>query len=412
MNHFAYPQMFWLLLLPFLFRAVLPAVKGLHGDALRVPFIGDLVKINLKSGGLWGRSTENPDRISLPLILLYLVWALLVAAAARPQWVGEPVRIKNYGRDILMVMDISNSMQEPDFALRGRRIDRLTAVKLVASDFIRKRTDDRIGLVLFGTRAYLQAPITYDKKSVEEILKTMDAGMAGDSTAIGDALGLALKTLKDSPNKDKKVIILLTDGENNDGALTLPQAINLAREEGVKVYTIGVGSDMSQSFFGFGMLGGRPGLDEASLRKIADETKGTYFRAKDTSSLVRIYDAIDKLEPGLNENQFVQETRELYYLPLLAALLLASVVAFQTRRAALWKSFSAIFIFCVRGICCCCFCRCCFTGSFFAVSETSLPGRLSATNGCLIFCLSGAVRRSAGRFHIWLLPVLSVRCWH
>ena len=236
MNHFAYPQMFWLLLLPFLFRAVLPAVKGLHGDALRVPFIGDLVKINLKSGGLWGRSTENPDRISLPLILLYLVWALLVAAAARPQWVGEPVRIKNYGRDILMVMDISNSMQEPDFALRGRRIDRLTAVKLVASDFIRKRTDDRIGLVLFGTRAYLQAPITYDKKSVEEILKTMDAGMAGDSTAIGDALGLALKTLKDSPNKDKKVIILLTDGENNDGALTLPQAINLAREEGVKVY--------------------------------------------------------------------------------------------------------------------------------------------------------------------------------
>lgn len=231
-------------------------------------------------------------------------------------------------------MDISNSMQEPDFALRGRRIDRLTAVKLVASDFIRKRTDDRIGLVLFGTRAYLQAPITYDKKSVEEILKTMDAGMAGDSTAIGDALGLALKTLKDSPNKDKKVIILLTDGENNDGALTLPQAINLAREEGVKVYTIGVGSDMSQSFFGFGMLGGRPGLDEASLRKIADETKGTYFRAKDTSSLVRIYDAIDKLEPGLNENQFVQETRELYYLPLLAALLLASVVAFQTRRAA------------------------------------------------------------------------------
>lgn len=111
---------------------------------------------------------------------------------------------KNYGRDILMVMDISNSMQEPDFALRGRRIDRLTAVKLVASDFIRKRTDDRIGLVLFGTRAYLQAPITYDKKSVEEILKTMDAGMAGDSTAIGDALGLALKTLKDSPNKDKK----------------------------------------------------------------------------------------------------------------------------------------------------------------------------------------------------------------
>ena len=334
MNHFAYPQMFWLLLLPFLFRAVVPVVKGLHGDALRVPFLGDLTKISLKSGSLWGHTSEVSGRFPLPLILLYAVWLLLVTAAARPQWVGEPVRIKNYSRDILMVMDISNSMQEPDFALRGRRIDRLTAVRLVASDFIRKRADDRIGLILFGTRAYLQAPVTYDKKSVEEILNTMDAGMAGDSTAIGDALGLALKTLKDSPDNDQKVIILLTDGENNDGALSLPQAINLAREEGVKVYTIGVGSDMSRDFFGFGLLGGRPGLDEASLQKIADETKGTYFRAKDTSSLVRIYDAIDKLEPSVNEDQFVQETRELYYLPLLAALLLASVIAFRMRRAA------------------------------------------------------------------------------
>lgn len=332
MNHFAYPEFFWLLLLPFLIRTLLPAAKGLHGDALRVPFVGDITKISLKSGGVWGLSADSEHKISLKLILLYIIWALLVAAAARPQWVGEPVRIKNYSRDILMVTDISNSMLEADFSLRGRRIDRMTAVKLVASDFIKKRTDDRIGLILFGTRAYLQAPVTYDKKSVEEILKNADPGMAGDSTAIGDALGLALKTLKDSPDKDKKVIILLTDGENNDGALSLPQAINLAKDEGVKVYTIGVGSDMTQTFFG--LMGRRSGLDEESLQKIAEETKGTYFRAKDTGSLVRVYEAIDKLEPSQNEDQFVQETKELYYLPLLIALLLASILIFQTRRAA------------------------------------------------------------------------------
>ena len=332
MNHFAYPEFFWLFLLPFLIRTVLPAAKGLHGDALRVPFVGDITKISLKSGGVWGLSADSKHKISLKLVLLYIIWALLVTAAARPQWVGEPVRIKNYSRDILMVTDISNSMLEADFSLRGRRIDRMTAVKLVASDFIQKRTDDRIGLILFGTRAYLQAPVTYDKKSVEEILKNADPGMAGDSTAIGDALGLALKTLKDSPDKDKKVIILLTDGENNDGALSLPQAINLAKDEGVKVYTIGVGSDMTQTFFG--LMARRSGLDETSLQKIAEETKGTYFRAKDTGALMRVYEAIDKLEPSQNEDQFVQETKELYYLPLLMAMLLASILIFQTRRAA------------------------------------------------------------------------------
>lgn len=334
MNHFANPQLFWLLLLPFVLRAILPAVKGMHGDALRIPFLSDLAKINIKSGNIWGISKENSNKITLPLLFLYLLWSLLVIGAARPQWVGEPIRIKNYSRDILLVMDISNSMLEPDFAIKGQRIDRLTAVKLVASDFIKKRADDRIGLVLFGTRAYLQAPITYDKKSVEEILKTMDAGMAGDSTAIGDALGLALKTLKDSPNKDNKLVILLTDGENNDGSLSLPQAINLARDEKVKIYTIGVGSDNSivQSIFGYSMVAGRPSLDEASLQQIADETKGTYFRAKDTASLVRIYNAIDRMEPSLNEDQFIQETRELYYIPLLLAFILASGLVFWSRR--------------------------------------------------------------------------------
>lgn len=331
MNHFAYPLAFLLLLLPFVIRRFFPPVKGLHGDALRIPFIDDIAKINIKSGNLWGIRGNGSTGWNMPLWLLYAVFVLLVGAAARPQWVGEPVRLKNYSRDILMVMDISTSMLEPDFVLQGRRIDRLTAVKKAAGEFIRKRSDDRIGLVLFGTRAYLQAPITYDKKSVEEILWAMEAGMAGNSTSIGDALGLSLKSLKDAPNPDKKIIILLTDGENNDGSLSLPQAINLAKKEGVKVYTIGVGNDRYlESVFGIKL--GRSDLDESGLKQIAAETKGTYFRAKDTESLQKIYNIIDEMEPSANEDKFIQETKELYYIPLTGAFVLASMLVFLGRR--------------------------------------------------------------------------------
>lgn len=333
MNHFAYPYAFLLLLLPIIIRAIIPAVKGLHGDALRVPFIDDIARINIKSGGIWGLSGEIGNKWSKSAIFLYVIFALLVTATARPQWVGEPIRLRNYSRDILMVMDISTSMLEPDFVLNGKRVDRLTAVKNVASEFVKKRADDRIGLVLFGTRAYLQAPITYDKKSVEEILWAMDAGMAGNSTAIGDALGLSLKSLKDAPNPDKKIIILLTDGENNDGSLTLPQAMTLAQKEGVKVYTIGVGNDRyMETVFGI-KLGGNGGLDEESLKQIAEATKGTYFRAKNTESLQKIYNIIDKMEPSSNEDKFIQDTTELYYIPLLAAFLLALSLVFLARRS-------------------------------------------------------------------------------
>lgn len=333
MNHFAFPYAVFLLIVPVLLRYLLPAVKGLHGDALRVPFIKDLEKIKIQSGGIWGRGFPEKGS-STGLALLYVIYALLVTAVARPQWIGEPVRVKNYSRDILLVMDISNSMLQPDFTINNRRINRLSAVKKVASEFIQKRRDDRMGLVLFGTRAYLQAPITYDKRSVQEILWNTDAGMAGDSTSIGDAMGMALKSLQDSKDKDKKIIILLTDGENNDGSLSLPEAINLAKSEGVKVYTIGVGAEGSliQSFFGFQIAAPNSGLDEEGLKRLAAETKGNYFRAKDTESLRRIYDIIDKLEPDENDEQYVVETKELFYVPLIAALVLAGILFGLARR--------------------------------------------------------------------------------
>ena len=217
MNHFAYPSAVFLLLLPLIFRYLFPAVKGLHGDALKIPFIADLQKITVKSGGVWG-SQLGKKSSTAALWILYLIYILLVLAAARPQWVGEPIPIRSQSRDIMLIMDISNSMLEPDFAVGNRRINRLAAVKKTASDFIDKRTDDRIGLILFGTRAYLQAPLTYDKKSVQDILWSMDAGMAGNSTSIGDAIGLALKNIKEDDHKEK-ILVLLTDGENNDGSL-------------------------------------------------------------------------------------------------------------------------------------------------------------------------------------------------
>lgn len=334
MNRFAELSAFWLLLLPVIVRFVLPAIKGLHGDALRIPFFNDLQNISAATESKMHFGEQRFPRFSAGSGLLWLIWILLVIAAARPQWVGEPVNLRSESRDILLVTDISTSMLEPDFVLNRRRIDRLTAVKKTAQDFIDKRLDDRIGLILFGTNAYLQAPPTYDRKAVGEILRQTDAGMAGQSTAIGDALGLALKTLKDAPHPDRKIIILLTDGENNDGSLSLPQAIKLARDEGVKIYTIGVGSDQafSASFMGIRIGGGAPGLDEESLREIAAETKGRYFRARDTASLAKIYEAIDTLEPLNNEDQTIQEIHDWYYIPLLAAFALALVWGLATRR--------------------------------------------------------------------------------
>ena len=327
MNRFAEISAFWLLLLPLIWRFILPAVKGLHGDALKIPFLSDLQKISSTQGTIKPWSGQASMQLSWRAAILWLIWVLLVIAAARPQWVGEPIKLRSESRDILLVTDISTSMLEPDFVLGRQRIDRLTAVKKTAQDFMDKRVDDRVGLILFGTNAYLQAPLTYDRKGVSEILWQTDAGMAGQSTAIGDALGLALKTLKDTPNPERKIVILLTDGENNDGSVSLPQAIKLARDEGVKIYTIGVGSDraFSASFLGIRIGGGAPGLDEESLKEIAAETKGRYFRAKDTASLEKIYEAIDALEPSQSEGQVIQEVYDWYYIPLILAFLVALI---------------------------------------------------------------------------------------
>lgn len=324
----AYPYMLLLLFLPFVFYFVLPAIKGLHGEALKVPFIADLKRISIVSGSLWNVSIPTTS-LSKRFWLVYFIWFLLTLAAIRPQLIGTPIRLQNESRDIMLVLDISTSMLEPDFLYNNRRITRLDAVKKVVSEFADKRANDRIGLILFGTRAYLQAPLTFDKAGVKNILWSMQAGMAGDSTSIGDALALALKTLRKKPKSEEKIIILLTDGENNDGSLSLGQAIKLAADEGIKTYTIGVGSP--NVFFRMLSLASS-GVDEQGLNLLAQITKGQYFRAEKTEDLQKIYNLIDKLETSVEDERYIQETTELYYVPLLAALAVSLLTVWLMRK--------------------------------------------------------------------------------
>lgn len=331
----AYPWFLLIAFLPFIIHKFFPPVKGLYGDALKVPFLKDIVRINNLSGSLWKSPLIGREK-SKRWFLLYLVWLLLTVAASRPQIVSDPMPLKNYGRNIFMVTDISNSMQTPDFSYQGKRIDRLTAIKIAASNFIRERRNDRIGLILFGTRAYLQSPATFDKQAVLDILLSADAGMAGNSTAIGDAVGLALKTLRAEQSSDSgKIIILLTDGENNDGSLSMPEVIKIAKTENVKIYTIGIGSEnqIIDTFFGI-RIPQTDAIDETDLRQLANETKGNYFRASDTKGLQQIYQEIDSLEPSLNEDRFVQERKDLFFYPLALGLIVSFMfLRWQKRRA-------------------------------------------------------------------------------
>ena len=326
----AHPDFFWLLLLPFLVYMFFPRAKSYSDISLRVPFIEDLKNIKNEVDNKHFPKFSEKFLFSLKVMYLFLMWGLLVLAASRPQFLGEPFKLKTQNRDIMLVIDISTSMLQKDFRVKNINIDRLTAVKYVVSEFIKQRKDDRLGLILFGTRAYLQSPLTFDKAAISEILQNTDAGMAGNSTSIGDALGMALKNIKNDKDKENKAIILLSDGESNDGFLSMAQAIDMAEKEGIKVYTIGVGSEAG--FIGsiFNIKSGE--LDEKSLKELAKRTKGNYFRATNLASLQQIYQQIDKMEPKTNDADIIQEKRELFYLPLLVVLLLSVVLIFYLKR--------------------------------------------------------------------------------
>lgn len=312
----------WLLAvlpLPLVLRWLLPAQVPVEQAALKVPFLEDFAGSQPAKAG---------QHRQWPLVLAALSWLLLVIAAARPQWLGDPIEQAVSGRDLMLAVDLSGSMEEQDFILNNKTVDRLTATKQVASEFIDRRLGDRIGLILFGTKAYLQTPLTFDRNTVNTLLNESAIGLAGDNTAIGDAIGLAVKRLQNQPD-NSRVLILMTDGANTAGEVTPLKAAELAAENHLKIYTIGIGADemLVRNFFGTHKVNPSQDLDEKTLTAIAEKTGGVYFRARNTEDLNKIYTLLDQLEPVEKDKQYFRPVQELYYWPLSLSLLLAAVIA-------------------------------------------------------------------------------------
>ena len=319
-----WPWMLILTPLPWLYRRWRKALPG-QGKALFAPIyagIGD----NQTSGSGFNKQL-------LRWLLLSLLWLSLVLGASRPQWVGEAQALPASGRDLLLAVDISGSMEEPDMPIDNQLVDRLTVVKTVVGEFVQRRQGDRLGLILFGTNAYLQTPLTFDRKTVETLLKEAMIGFAGEQTAIGDAIGLAVKRMKERP-ENARVLILLTDGANTSGEVDPLKAAQLAATYGVKIYTIGIGADeiLRRTLFGVRRINPSVDLDEDTLRQIAERTGGQYFRARNPEELVRIYTDLDRLEPIAQEDEIIHPTKALFHWPLMIALASSFILALLSTR--------------------------------------------------------------------------------
>lgn len=315
------------------------------GMALYLPFAEAL-------GGVTGPTAA---RRRARAWLFALLWMLLIVAAMRPQWLGDPLPAPTTGRRIILAVDVSGSMNTRDMA---NNASRLQVVQQVAGEFIDGRQGDQIGLILFGTQPYIQAPLTPDLPTVHRFLDEAQVGFAGTETAIGDAIGMAIKRLRAeaaasaessagveaaagagaaagaeppaASGAGRTVLILLTDGESNAGVLQPLQAARFAAQEGLHIYTIGVGAAATGGFFGFS---GNNDLDEGALKAIAKETGGKYFRATDARALQAVYAEIDRLEPVAGREQWLRPADEWFPYPLAAALLLSIPAAWFGARA-------------------------------------------------------------------------------
>ena len=323
---FAWPWMLLAIPLPWLARWLLPA-RTPGEAALRVPW-GDRVRDVAAVGEGAARARGMPW-------WLLAAWCLLAMAAARPQELGPAVAPPQAGRDMMLAVDLSASMGEPDMELGGRIVDRLTAAKAVLADFLDRRVGDRIGLVVFGDRAFALTPLTLDRDSVRQQLRDSVVGLAGRATALGDAIALATKRLQAQPaTRDSHVLIVLTDGVNTAGVLAPEKAAQIARDANVRIHAIAFGGDGggALSLFGFQLPMGGDEIDEAGLRRIAELTGGRFFRARDAAELAGIYAEIDALEPVARQGRAVRPVIERYPWPLGAALLLGVLALLRRGR--------------------------------------------------------------------------------
>ena len=324
---FAWPWLLAALPLPLLVYALFPARRN-AGAALRVPWSDRVHRI--------AAAGDGAVRVHGFRWLAFIAWCLLCMAAARPQQLGPVVAPPQVGRDLMLAVDLSASMGEEDMQLGGRMVDRLTAAKAVLSDFLDRRAGDRVGLIVFGERAFALTPLTLDRDSVRDQLGDSVVGLAGRATAIGDAIALATKRLQPKElaqaSSKQHVLILLTDGVNTAGTLDPQKAAAIARDSGVRIHTIAFGGNGSVSVFGFQLPMGGDDVDEAGLQQIAALTGGRFFRARDTGDLAGIYAEIDKLEPVQRQGRAVRPKIERYPLPLAVALILGLLAVVVGRR--------------------------------------------------------------------------------
>jgi Ca-activated chloride channel family protein len=320
---FAWPWMFLALPLPFLVRALLPPAADADQAGLKVP--------SLSTFALLAERRRGEKLLNWRLWIAAVAWILLVAAAARPQRIGDEIDVPVSGRNLMLAVDLSGSMDAKDFELANRRVDRLTATKAVASDFISRREGDRLGLILFGERAYLQVPLTLDRETVNILLMESFIGLAGEKTAIGDAITLAVKRIHEQgAAAGEQVLILLTDGANTAGAIEPLKAAELAQQIGLRIYTIGIGAEQMviPSITGsLRRVNPSADLDEETLTRIAELTGGRYFRAKDTASLQQIYRLLDEMEPVAEPEGGFRPVQVLYHWPLGGSFVLAFLLA-------------------------------------------------------------------------------------
>lgn len=319
MFSFNWPWLALLLPLPLLVRWLWPrqtteSAEALNRSTLLHPEVGELAHS-------FAASVARPSPAELVRAgLLMLAWTGLVLALMRPQWLEQHTEVKTRGYDLMLAVDASRSMEALDFTVEGRQVTRMAVIKGVVGRFITRRQGDRIGLVLFGDQAFVLTPLTLDTAAVRAQLEGVAPRMAGDATAIGDAIGLAVKKLRERPD-ESRVLVLLTDGENTAGTLPPRLAAQLARQHNIRIYTIGVGSKGLVPFVEDGrMTQVRMEIDEELLREVAAVTDGAYFRATDTRALEEIYERIDALEKTEADSLSMWIPTPLYRWPLLMAL--------------------------------------------------------------------------------------------
>ncbi|WP_109311852.1 VWA domain-containing protein [Ruegeria sp. AU67] len=308
MFSFAAPWVFLLLPLPFLVYRLAPPYRE-KSSSIRIPFfrhVAQAAGVEPKSGSV------IPHRARFQAAAIALIWLFLVAAMARPEKLGEPLVIEKSARDVVLALDISGSMDQRDFTTTdGAAKQRLAAVKDVLRQFIAERQGDRMALIIFGTRAFVQAPFTEDLNSLNGFLDQTQVGMAGPNTALGDAIGLGIRTF-DSSKVDQRLMIVLSDGADTSSRMTPVNAAAIAAEKGVVIYTIGVGDPDTS---------GEDRVDLDALKDIAERTGGEYFFADDEEALADTYARIDELNPRVVETQSYRPRESLAHYPLALALL-------------------------------------------------------------------------------------------